>query len=426
MKVTTLPAGIKGRIFTDDFYDDTFIEEIDDFDESLSYLEPRTNHGGGGLDFDGIGAIYGKGKRAKYITVGDEFRKSAGCGKTALKFQGVDSGVDYWKFIFCYRWICEKCGSKGGRIHAKRFSRLLKRLVQKFKEKSYTAYEGDSIDTTKGVFDLRQFVFTLPMEIRKYFITKSDIQAFNRICERLINKLFPGHASIRYFHGFGDKDKGVFAPHVNIHVFEFEKEILKLTPEEMKDIKERYVKALKAYIRQVHIEAVPESVWKKIDFHYSFLEGDKIYQRRVFDKESARYRMIDVEGLKLIFHRVEYMSRPCPGYANVEALKGQEYFLRLFVVEMKGFHYITNCGSWKIKDGDRKEEKEEMESLAGERLRIAYDNDGHLIYVSRTDFDLLYIEKDYEELSEGFFRITRKGKVRRSRHEKTKEAPLLY
>lgn len=402
----------------DSFYDDDFVQEEgqenSDFPKS-SYLEPRTNHMGGVPDFDQIGSVIGKGEKGRWVTVGDEFRKSSGCGKTALKFEGVETGVDYYKFIFCYRWLCEKCGSKGGRIHVKRFSRLLGRLVAKFKETCQTVYSDDSIDVTKGNFDLRQFVFTLPVEIRKYFATKGDIQAFNRMCERITKKMFPGRPSLRYFHGFGDKDKGVFSPHVNIHVFELGKMILKLTPKELQEVKERYIWALRGYILQVHGEKVADEIWKKIDFHYSFLEGDKTYQRRVYNGETGKYEMIEIEGLKLIFHRVEYMSRPCPGYCNVNAMKDNEYLLRLFVVEMKGFHYITNCGSWKIKDEDRKEEVKEMEGLAGERLKIARDNDGHMVYVSRSEFNTLFIEKDYEELTEGFYRIVRLDKKKKKR-----------
>jgi hypothetical protein len=408
----------EGR-FDEAFYDDEFVREecIDEAcEKGLSYLEPMPNHMGGVGDFDQIGGFVGKGEKAHWVTVGDELRKTAGCNKTALKFERVEDGVTFYNFIKCWRWMCDQCGVKGGRIHNKRVSRILGRLVQLFKKNCSESYSSDSIDTAKGVFDLRQFVFTLPIEIRKYFVTRKDIQAFNQICERLIKKLFPDRASLRYFHGFGDKEKGVYNPHVNIHVFELRKKVLKLTAQELKEIKERYVWALRGYILQVYGEKVPEFVWKKIDFHYSFLEGDKLYKRMVYDKETNKRKAVDIEGLKLIFHRVEYMGRPCPGYCNLGAIKGNEFLLRLFVIEMKGFHYITNCGSWKMKDCDRKEERQEIESLAGGRLRLSKDNDGHLIYISRTEFDLLYIEKDYEELSDGFYRI---NEVEKKKKKKT-------
>ena len=62
-----------------------------------------------------------------------------------------------------------------------------------------------------------------------------------------------------------------------------------------------------------------------------------------------------------------------------------------------------------MNDCDRKEEKEEMESLAGERLKIARDKDGHILYYSRSEVDLKWRPKELEELSDGFYRVNEMG-----------------
>ena len=145
--------------------------------------------------------------------------------------------------------------------------------------------------------------------------------------------------------------------------------------------------------------------------HYSFIEGNKMYERRVWNNEKKHYEKIGIEGYKLIAHRIVYMSRPVPGFQDFDLIKNNEQLLRLFVVEMKGYHYISNCGSWKIKDGDRKEEAKEMKSLAGEGLIIAKDNEGHILYISRSEFNMKFQENEYEELTDGFYKIKQTGKT---------------
>jgi hypothetical protein len=115
------------------------------------------------------------------------------------------------------------------------------------------------------------------------------------------------------------------------------------------------------------------------------------------------------------------MSRPCPGHEDLEAVKQNINLLKLFVVDMKGYHYITNCGSWKVQDIDRKEELKEDASLVGEPLKIDFDKDGKPKYISRGEFNLKYMPWDYEELTEGFYRIKEKeltGKKKNGKMEK--------
>lgn len=385
----------------EEVFDDVFVPEEEPEENGLAYLESLPNLLGGvcekapsaGLDFDKIGSFVGKDVKRKWVTVGEELRKTAGCNKTALGLRGVKTDSLYLSFIKCWRWMCPDCGSKDGRIHNKRVGRILTRLAPMM-------VEGSTLN-------LRQTVFTLPMEIRQFFMTPKDITALNRMAERIHKKVISQGPSIRYFHAFGDKSEGVYNPHVNIHAFETVDSRLKLTLEELQDIKYRWVWALKGYLLQVHGKTFDEGIWAKIDIHYSFVEGTKDYKSRKHPNES-------IPGIALIAHRIKYMSRPRPGCGDLDKIKRDENLLRLFVCEMKGFHYITNCGSWKIKDCDRKEEKEEMESLAGERLKIARDNDGHILYYSKADIEMKWRPKELEELSDGFYRVNECNKKKKA------------
>ena len=384
---------------------------------SVSYLESMPNVLGGSIDYDEIGEM----KNGKWVSIGSEFRKVSGCNKTGITMRGVISDNTYIKFIKCFRWMCAKCGSKGGRINMKRFSRIIGRVLKDILKISSQKKFDKNIKLWDVCFDLRQFVFTVPKDLRKYFLSKKGMTALCRMAERIIKKEFPGLPSIRYFHPFGTKQRGEFNPHVNIHSFEIQKEILTLTPEKLKSIKIRWGWAIMAYLRQVEGIILPKEYFENVDIHYSFVESDKAYKRRVWNKEGSHYEMVDIPGMNLLIHRIEYMSRPCPGYEDLEAIKQNLDLLKLFVVDMKGYHYITNCGSWEVQDIDRKEEIKEDATLAGEPLKIDFDKDGKLKYITRGEFNLKYMPWDYEELTEGFYRIKEKeltGKKKNDKMEK--------
>ena len=387
--------------------DDVFVAEEEPFESGLAYLESMPNLGGGsceaapdnGLDYDQIGG-YIRGKRKnRYVTVGEELRKTGGCMQTALSMRGKVTRKQFLAFIKCWRWLCPDCGSDGGRIHNKRVHRVLKRI-------------GAMMDGL--VFNLRQTVFTLPVEVRQYFMSPKDLTALSRMAERVHKKVVSESQSIRYLHCFGEKNRAIFSPHVNIHAFETEDCLLKLTPEKLKQIKFEWARSLKAYLWEVYKVRAADEVWQKIDVHYSFVEGCKEYR----GKKGV------IPGVALIIHRIKYMCRLHPGFANLDAIKDNEGLLRLFVCEMKGFHYITNCGSWKIKDCDRKEEMKEMTSLAGEPLELDLDKDKKIIYYTKAEVELKFRPKEMIELSEGFYRIDemrlekKKGKKNEKRNKK--------
>jgi hypothetical protein len=182
-------------------------------------------------------------------------------------------------------------------------------------------------------------------------------------------------------------------------------------------MKTRYALALKSYVYAEYKEKVSVD---HIDVYYSFVEGSKIYKKRRWDNERRRYEQVDAPGFNLILHRLAYMCLPHPGYADFNAMKGDADLLRLFVVEMKGFQYVTNCGSWKLRDGDVKQEVEEWQNLAGEKLRPAKDKAGNMRTITRSEFNMRYRSWDYERLSEGLYRILDEGGKKARGKEKGK------
>lgn len=310
-----------------------------------------------------------------------------------------------YSFIHCGNWLCPRCGKKSGYIHTKRLGRILLRLIRKYKAHCTELYQAGSIDLQYGTFNLRQFVFTLPLEVRKYFTTRKALQDFCRFVERLIKKRFPGQASFRYLHLFGDKRPELWSPHVNIHVFNFQEEDLWLTLDE---IKASYVKPLKAYILEVFGERPYPELWQKIDIHYSYVEGAKTYTRKIKAPKTGKVQQSEIPGLKLIMHRITYMARPCPGPANFDAIKDNECLLRLCVVEMKGFHYISGCGRWKIDDEDLKAEIMAMEDQLKTNLRLDRDAQGNIIFKAMDEITLMYRAGEPKNLGNGWYKVIKK------------------
>lgn len=304
------------------------------------------------------------------VTEGDieaEISKMLGCDRTALKFLGVMSGMSYYKFISCMKWFCEKCGSHGGRIHKRRVAGLLRRL-------------GGSLDN----ICLRQFVFTLPEEWRGYFLSRSAINAFIRICENLIKTRFPGKRSVLYFHAFGDGEGAKYHPHVNVHVVDELGGRYAMTREELQDIKKALWRGVSAYIRSQEAGfSGPWSAWgPKMNFRYSFHRG------------AAE-----------IGHKLKYMSRLHPFAGDFRFIRRDKVLTKLFVVEMKGFQYVRyfNGSGWQgVKDVDRKEEMREARRMAGEPLIFVKDGG-----MNRACFDLKFMKWDYEQLTDGFYRVLR-------------------
>lgn len=239
---------------------------------------------------------------------------------------------------------------------------------------------------------IRQFVFTIPPEWRKYFESRGALNAFVRLAENVIKKLYPGKYSILYLHCFGDRAaKGDYNPHVNIHVKEDDMTArFALSLESLREIKKMLWQGLTSYIRTQ--DSGFRATWKeseeRMNIHYSFVKGEK-----------------------KIKHKLRYMSRLHPNFEDYKYLKRNRAMLRLFVIEMKGFNYIryfNGSAEKQVSDVDRREEVREMEGVCGERLKFIVGGN-----IKRSEFNMLYRSWDYEELTEGFYRISEKQKEAR-------------
>lgn len=331
-----------------------FVEEIKDFFEVSEMAEMPEKSG---LPYSDRN-IQNRGGQRDIDELEREICKALHCRKIGLKFLGASTGLDYYYFISCMKWFCEKCGSKGGDIHKKRMSGIFKR-----------------VESILDNMVLLQFVFTVPDGWRSMFLNRKAINSLLKMAEKIIKKEYSGLPSIAYFHGFGEKKEG-YNPHVNIHVIESKGKIYRINQEKLEGMKKAWIKALKGF----------------------GCRGQ--YQGNVF------YQFY--QGKERIAHKLSYMSRPCPGYIHFRQVRKDEKLSRLFVLEMKGFRYIRYFNGFafaKQKDVDRKEEIKEITNLAGERLKYQHGQE-----INRACFNMKYMGWDYEELKEGLYRIKVKEK----------------
>jgi len=342
--------------------------------------------------------------------VNRELNKVLGCGQTALGLDGLKTFSRYYSFIHCMRWMCEQCGSKGGRIHKKRIRGVIDKIT-------------GAIDTVEQeifkAFSLRQIVFTVPMPWREKFLSRKAINALYKMAERIIKAEFPERPSIIYFHAFGEKNPDFYHPHINIHVIEEKGQRLEIPPEVLERLKGKWYRALVHYgcrKEELGINTASEGI-AFMNVHYSFQTTPG-----------------------QVGHRLKYMSRPWPGHINLKAVKKDPILKALFIgkkgdEEMKGresmlgFQYVRYFNGFKkggIKDIDRKAEIKELENFANEPLKVARDKDGHIMYKRKCEIELLYKEKELEELGDGFYRVIEaEKKEKRKRKSDEKELSMV-
>jgi predicted DNA-binding antitoxin AbrB/MazE fold protein len=252
---------------------------------------------------------------------------------------GLKSESMYLKKIHCRKQWCPECGGKGGRIHKSRLHSVMSR-----------------VDIEK--YYLRQFVFTVPEETRESFKSFQKLSKLETATKETIEYFFGepvfdrrGHVKKRkltkgvmsYFHPFGDKERGVFKPHMNVHIFERKGEKMKIEKAVLDAMRAYWLKKLKAITGNEELSVV--------DVHYSF-------------RMSAKKNM----------HAIKYMSRPWSA-EDYAAIKDEE-LKKLLVIELKGFLYLRFWGSLancKYKDEmSLPEIKKEVESVVGEPLKMLF------------------------------------------------------
>jgi hypothetical protein len=266
----------------------------------LSYLEYKTQVGGG-------------------IVPEDIFYKSLVCGKWSSAMQDMYSGARLYVAHNCYHWSCPKCGGKDGNISQRR-KRTIKRNIE------------IEIDDIEKIF-LRQFVLTVPMQIRDKFRSARMLSNLMKSAHKQINKYFDGYQII-YLHLFGDKSEE-FNPHINVHIIE-KKEAAKykISLKTIDEIKEWWLKVLKGHGYK----------GEAVDIKYSF---------RV--------------KIKNILHAIKYMSKPF-GMNDPErikkGIKNDEILKKLLFEDLKNFRsYRQYNKKREKKEGEKMVSKKELEKI---------------------------------------------------------------
>jgi hypothetical protein len=286
------------------------------------------------------------------------------CGKSVVWFEGAESGNKYVKQVHCRKQYCPVCGGTDGKIHKNRMHSILSRL-----------------DVTE--YAIRQLIFTIPADLRDKCRFRGILSWLISEVKKIIERYFGdpqfdkfGHikkyklkkGAIQYLHIFGDKELGVFKPHINVHIFEEKGVKLKLDESKLAAIKSAWLKVL----RELGDDLM------SVDVHYSFSIGNK----------------------KNI-HRVKYMSRPWSS-EHYEAVD-DDSLKKLLLFDLSGFQYMRFWGSMSnCRYRDEMKLSEIVESCgnkAGEKL----------ITLFFAPFDFGAWAYCLERLDDGFFRIKKKG-----------------
>jgi hypothetical protein len=114
------------------------------------------------------------------------------CGRWSTMAH-CECGAVYRKQIFCGREWCSVCRDE---MHERRIARARYRIL--------------SLDT------VGYWVFTIPPEKREKLKSKTYLTKFARYIIRKLKREFKNLKGLYRWHWFGDKDKTVFHPHLNI------------------------------------------------------------------------------------------------------------------------------------------------------------------------------------------------------------------
>lgn len=312
---------------------------LSDSDDYL-YLETLSSHGGG-LD--------------KFIADIEYLQyRARGCAQIGIKFKGATTGKDYRKFLNCMRAWCRKCGAVGGPIHKKRMAHIIEKV---------------GLGVEMGI--VYNLTFTVNEADRYLFQSRAGENSLIRMAQKITKEEQPGRGSMAALHLFGNKYPGKFHPHVETLTFDSPGAKFVLSKKTLERINKRWQKALRGFgCRSVR----PGSV------HYSFATTPE-----------------------KIRHKLKYVTRPCPGPENYEAIKGDVALSRFVWVEMNGFMYIRYFNGYRNKKNKNEQVKEVVKeccSAAGEKL-IYVPND----VMTRSEFNLRYMPWEYEKLGDGLYRI---------------------
>lgn len=275
-----------------------------------------------------------------------EMKKVDMCGKSLIKLLDTGDMSTHYKKIFCHKAFCPDCGRRKGRVHKKRMRAVLTKL--------------------KGAKDINfgQHIFTFPQEVREIMKSRDLLNKAIRAITKIIKKNFGKRGIFINLHIGGDKNKGVYKPHINVDVVLKKEETYKLTKEKREKIK---------------------NDWNEWLLKNLGIEGKRPYN----------YRFKNT--LRKVLHEIEYMTRPV-GFAELENYdqKTQEFL----VVEMKNFKYLRFGGKL-----SNTEYSDECEHIANDFEGKAK---GYFIMqdiISIGEFNLQFRNKDLEVLGDGHYRV---------------------
>lgn len=280
-----------------------------------------------------------------------ELSRAGACRKSYVNLRGEKSDDDYYKRVDCFKWWCPDCGRPGGAIHTDRKAGVYER-----------------VDVDKA-YALRQLIFTVPSEFRDVFMSKKGGNQLCSAAKRIVMRFFPDRGYIGYFHAFGDRRLGTYAPHVNVHVVELESCRLKISDDKREGINQAWLRALRG---------LGCSGLSVVNVRYSW--------RR---------------GRPAIMHAVRYMTRPI-GLDHLEYMDDETK--RALVIDMKNYKYLRFWGllsNKKYKEGCMRERISRDEREIGEKLR-------YVGTISSAELFMKYQPgMDMEEVRPGLYRVKR-------------------
>lgn len=263
-----------------------------------------------------------------------EIEKTRFCGRKNVWLRGEETGLYYSVLIRCGKQWCPICGGsskRGGRkglVHERRKSSILRR-----------------IDTKQ--IGLRQFIFTLPDVLWGEFASKDKLNQMFAASKRLVERFFGEHLKgekyklnygvIAYLHVFGDKETGVFKPHINVHLVEARGTDLFLAKEVIDAMRKSWRRALRGLGYSNN----------SVNCHYSYANTER-----------------------KILHKIRYMCRP---WSEKDFFSADEKTQQLLALDLKSFQYLrfwgalANCN---YKDGEFFPGQTEPERTIKENLKI--------------------------------------------------------
>jgi hypothetical protein len=287
-----------------------------DSDQS-PYLEDIANRGGAlgysdnDLVFDPENDVWGEPfdeNRSRELEFEAELAKTDYCGKRVLVYEVIGSVNEQYKVkdglasrMMCGRSWCKICGKKGSITHKRSVSRIINKIEKVININDLT---------------VSQLFLTVPKELRHRFESREMLASLRNIGNRLREKFFPDKVGYSQLHLFGDKEPGVFKPHLNIEMLNKKGEKLAIAPSVIDAIRESF---------RVRLRALLHCPVEKVVVYYNF----KLFKSGVLNS-------------------INYMSRPCPNYDDMRILKEKNIDLfKMIVLDLKRFHMRSYFGDWK-------------------------------------------------------------------------------